>query len=294
MLYKLYNYITYLMRLLKSENALNGGGITKFSLKCDENRDDWLNLLDILYQNDNETAIILKGIYENKKDIVLKIGIKIYIDKEFEIAEKLKELPNFMRYYCKFICFDNIHEIIKNKNMISTYNLCINGKDEIGILTMNYYKLGSIGNFNWKIEDLDILKNILKQTIYCLLMAYINIGFIHGDLHCDNILLKNKRVEYIDYTFTNLKIDTYEVRIMDFEKSRIDKKLEFKIFLDNIQKLFDSIRNNDRYKIKFNYKSEILRKMRNRVINDNITTDNVNKSHYKMLNSIINSFLCEL
>ena len=47
------------IKLFKSDNALKGKGITKFSLKCEEDKDKWFNLLNILYKNDNYSAIIL-------------------------------------------------------------------------------------------------------------------------------------------------------------------------------------------------------------------------------------------
>jgi serine/threonine protein kinase len=281
------------MKLYKSENAIRGKGITKFSLKCEEEKDKWFNLLNILYKNDNYTAVVLKGLYDNKKDIVIKVGIKEAIDKEYEIAEKINKLPNFIRYYCKFICFDDIRKIIKNEDMITTYYLCKNGTKEIGILTMNYYKLGSIGSYNWNNENITLLKNVLRQSIYAYLFAYYQNGFIHGDFHCDNILLKNKKVCKIDYTFKKLEIDTLEIRIMDFEKSRLNKDLEFKFVLSDVEKLLNSISVNERYTVKFNYKSGILRKMKNKIMIENINAYSLNESHFNNLDLVIDSFYIE-
>ncbi len=281
------------MKLYKSKNALKGKGITKFSLKCEEDKDKYLNLIDILYKSIDENAVIIKGLYDNKKDIVLKIGIQNAINKEYEIAEKLNNIPNFIRYYCKFICQDDIKEIINNQNMINAYTLCKNDKNIIGILAMNYYKIGSIGNYKWSVDNFVILKNLLQQTVYAVLYAYIKTGFIHGDLHCDNILIKNKRVCEIDYCYKKLLIDTYEVRIMDFEKSRLNKDLEFKFVLDNIEKLFTSISVSDSFLVKFNYKNEILRKMKNKIMTENINAHSVNKTHFEILESIIESFYIE-
>ncbi len=64
-------------------------------------------------------------------------------------------------------------------------------------------------------------------------------------------------------------IDTFEVRIIDFEKSRLNKNLEFKFVLDNIEKLLNSISVNDRYTVKLNYKNEMLRKMKNKIMIEN-------------------------
>jgi serine/threonine protein kinase len=272
------------MKLYKSDNALKDKGIGKLNLKCDEDKDKWLNLIKILYNSNDLNAVIIKGLYDNKKDIVLKVGIKNAIDKEFEIATILKEFSGFIRYYCKFLCYDDIKKIIKNEDMINAYCLCKNGKNEIGILTMNYYKLGSIGSFNWNISNIDVLKNVLKQTVFAVLYAFEKIGFIHGDLHSDNILLKNKTVDDKNYGCKIISINTFEIRIMDFEKSKINKDLELKYVFDNVEKLLNSISVNDKLTVKFNYKNGMLRKMKN---------NSVNKTHYDDFESIIDSLYIE-
>jgi serine/threonine protein kinase len=278
------------MKFYKSGNGIKGKGINKFSLKCEEEKDKWLNILDILYKNDAYTCAILKGLYDNKKDIVLKAGIKEAIEKEYEIAKELNNLPNFIRYYCKFICFDDLLETIKNYDLSSTYRLCEKGKNQIGILTMNYYSLGSIGTYKWNEKNLQELKNVLKQTVYSYILAFSRLGFIHGDLHCDNVLLKNKRVFEIDYDFKKLAIDKFEVRIMDFEKSRINKNFEFRQVLNDIQKLFNSISTNENYSVEFSYNNDALRKMKNKIIVDNIKSHSINKTYFDDLDLIIDSF----
>jgi predicted unusual protein kinase regulating ubiquinone biosynthesis (AarF/ABC1/UbiB family) len=177
--------------------------------------------------------------------------------------------------------------------MINVYTLCKNELNIIGILAMNYYKKGSIGNYKWNVENFVILKNLLKQTVFAVLNAYIKTGFIHGDLHCDNILIKDKRVCEIDYCYKKLPINTFEVRIMDFEKSKLNKNLEFKYVLDNISKLFNSVADNDRYLIKIYYKNGMFRKMKNQIIMENINAYSINETHYNILETIIESFYIE-
>jgi hypothetical protein len=48
---------------------------------------------------------------------------------------------------------------------------------------------------------------------------------------------------------------------MDFEKSQLKKDLEFKFVMNDIEKLFESIKVNEKYTVKFNYKNGMLRKM---------------------------------
>jgi len=280
------------MKLYKSDNAQRGKGINKFILKCDENNQKWFDLLNILYKSDNDNAVIIKGLYDIKKDIVLKIGIQESINKEFEIAEQLKELPNFIKYYCKFLCNDEMQQMISSED-ISTYNLCNNGNNNIGILTMNYYSLGSIGKYKWNTNNLNVLKNVLNQTIFTILNAFHVLGFIHGDLHAYNVLLKEKTKSEMNYFYKKILIDTYEIRITDFEKSRINKNFEFKFVLDNIEKLFDSIKNNDNYDVKLSYYNDKLRKMKNKIIFENITSYTLTKIHYEQLEEIVDTFYIE-
>jgi hypothetical protein len=282
------------MKLHKSKNALQNRIIDKFSINCDQDKDKYLHLISILYKSLNENAVVISGLYDNRIDIVLKVGLSNSINKEYEIAKKIQEQPNFIRYFCKFVCEDNIKKIIKQQNMINTYNLCKSGNEEIGILVMNYYNVGSIGNYNWNTENFNVLKNVLKQCVYAYLFAYSKFGFVHGDFHSDNILLKKKNKYEIDYFYKVLIIDTFEIRIMDFEKSKINDTLEFKCVLNDIEKLFDSVKNDDRRNIKLNYKNEKLRKMKNTSSIDNIKKSSINQTHFEIMDSIIDSFYIEI
>jgi serine/threonine protein kinase len=221
------------MELLKTEYTYIGGMINKFKLNCDQ--DKWLNLIKLLYKSHNNTAY-------NTKNIILKVGFLNAIEKEFEIANKLKEFPNFIKYYCIFNCNDSIMNIINNQHMISNYKMCNYSNDSVGILTMNYYKLGSLGNYQWNKTNLNILKNVLKQTIFSVLYAYEKIGFIHGDLHPNNVLLKDAEAK-TEITFGSaiLKINTFEARIMEFEKTKVDEKNNFFTVIKNIKKLLDNL-----------------------------------------------------
>ena len=144
------------MELLKSADAPYESIINKFSLKCDEDKEKWLNLNELLYKSSDNNAIIVKGLYDNKKNIVLKVGFQESIKKEYRIAETLEKLPNFITYYCKFLCNDDILNIIKNEKMLTNYKICNSGSKQIGILIMNLYDLGSIGNYKWTLDNFDI------------------------------------------------------------------------------------------------------------------------------------------
>lgn len=71
--------------------------------------------------------------------------------------------------------------------------------------------------------NLNEIKSILKQLIFGLMYAFESTGFIHADLHIENILL-NKLDTEIEFSYRidthTYKLDAnFECIIMDFDKS---------------------------------------------------------------------------
>jgi serine/threonine protein kinase len=229
------------MELLKTEHSQNKGNgkLDKVLLKCEES--NYYKLTEILYISHNEQALILRALYECEINVVLKFGILESIEKEYKISEELNELPNFIRYFCLIKCNENIKNIINNKNTISNYKMCHYGDNEVGILVMKEYNLGSIENYDWNENNFNILKNVIKQVIFSILLAYEKKGFIHGDLHCGNVLLKPKRNCEIIYKNKILVLNELEVVIMDFSKSKIYSKNNINELFHNIDKFISSI-----------------------------------------------------
>jgi hypothetical protein len=231
------------MELLKTEYSQNKntGKLDKILLKCDES--NYYELTKFLYISYNEQALIVKALYDYNINIVLKFGIYESINKEYIIGEKLVELPNFIKYFCMFTCNDNIKNIINNKNTISNYKICYYGNNSIGILVMKEYKLCCIENYKWNKFNFEELKNIIKQVIFAIINAYEKKGFLHGDLHSGNILLKPKRKEKIIYNKKELLVNNLEAVIMDFEKSKLNQKNKQIDLIKNILKFITSIKN---------------------------------------------------
>ena len=93
---------------------------------------------------------------------------------------------------------------------------------------MPYINEGSIRTFKWNKDKYDALKSILLQTIMSIFTAYQLCGFIHNDLHLDNILVKKTKKETFNYKLKDekdkvinidIKADGYKIVIMDFESS---------------------------------------------------------------------------
>ena len=222
------------MELLKTEysKSKGKGKLDKVLLKCEE--PNYYELTELLYKSQNDQAIILRALYEHKTNIVLKFGILESIEKEYGISQELLELPNFIRYFCTIKCNDNIKNIINNKNTIPEHKMCYYDDNKVGILVMEEHDLGSIENYVWNESNFDMLKNVIKQVIYSTIQAYNKKGFIHGDLHTGNILLKPKRKNEIYYENKLLILNDLEVVIMDFEKSKLNQNNEIRELIKNI------------------------------------------------------------
>jgi hypothetical protein len=238
-------------------------------------------LTDFLYISQNEQAIIMKSLFSFNINIVLKFGILDSIEKEYQINQKLVNLPNFIRYFCIIICNDDIKNIINNKNTISNYKMCYYGSNPIGILVMKEYNLGSIENYIWNENNFNLLKNVIKQTIFAILYAYEKIGFIHGDLHSGNVLLKSKKNYQIEYDKKILVLDELEVVIMDFEKSKLYQQNKQTELIRNIDKLFTSIINSNNIKINIDYDRNKLMSLKS-IFNNNI-------NYYNEIENIIDN-----
>lgn len=229
------------MELTKTEYSLSKGigKLDKVLLKCTD--PNYYILTDFLYISQNEQALVLKALYECNINIVLKFGILESIEKEYYISQELLDMPNFIRYFCLIKCNDNIKNIINNKNTISNYKICYYGENQIGILVMKEYNLGSIDNYIWNEYNFELLKNVIKQVVFAIIYSYETKGFIHGDLHSGNILLKPKRNNEIIYNNKKLMLNDLEVVIMDFEKSKLQQKNKITDLIKNILKFMTSI-----------------------------------------------------
>lgn len=188
-------------------------------------------ILDKVIQNKNNITILEsiindKNITSKQKHIVVKIGnINKRIENEFMIGKFLKNnLSGFIKYMCLFTCHDDIYQKIDTNN-IKSLSLCNAKKEDENmkaILVMPFISEGSIRNFKWNPDKYNVLKSIIQQTIMSVFMAYQKYGFLHNDMHLDNILVKKTKKETIDYENRKIKTYGYKIVIMDFESSLIN------------------------------------------------------------------------
>lgn len=209
------------MELIKTEHSRQVLS-DKFLIKCGSPA--FYNIQNLLYKTNNCNVFMLNTLFDHKVNFVLKICSMVEMaEHEYEISKKLHDFPNYIICLCTMICNDKIKNIIENEQNITDYQLCNYGTDQVGIVVMKYYKLGSINNYGWSANNLDILKNIIKQVVYASLYSCEIIRFSHGDLHPGNVLIKPKTHPVINYGSKHLIITEYEAVIMDFAKSKINR-----------------------------------------------------------------------
>jgi hypothetical protein len=200
-----------------------------------KNTRNWLIIKNILLNSK-----VVEGImFKTNTKVVVKIGEKINIDKEYDINFQLKHLKGFVRYLtklnfssveylCKFSCKDNLDKYISKEDPDINSGMCEpNGKNQTNAIIMPYYELKSILNYSWNKENFILFKKLIKDTIKILLDANAEIGFLHNDVHLENIMLKNKQ-------------DEIQVKIIDFELSTINEINKNNLILlgQNFKKLF--------------------------------------------------------
>lgn len=192
-------------------------------------------------------SVIDKVISAKHKHIVLKIGkINKTIEKEFYIGHLLEtnNIPGFIHYMCLFQCYDNTYQLLENKKYdIKNLHICTAKPDNDiikSILVMPFIQEDSIKNYKWNNDKYNILKSVIQQSILSIFMAYHKLGFIHNDLHLDNILLKKTKKDVITYQTDifnyNIKSYGYKVIIMDFDSSfvNIDKNVGNQTYWHNL------------------------------------------------------------
>jgi RIO-like serine/threonine protein kinase len=195
---------------------------------------------------------VLEAVLENKnikqRHIVVKMGREnTTIEKEFHYGKILEnaKIPGFIRYICIFDCLDNTHTIQTTpKYICKGTNIPENRKN---VLIMPYIQEGSLRKFNWNHDNFDVLKSVILQTIMSSFVAYDKCGFIHGDFHLDNILLKKTKKREIIYRWMNNSVSIptygYKIVIMDFDSSWMveEREMGISLYWINLQNMFSRI-----------------------------------------------------
>lgn len=251
-------------QLSKSSDTQKNNSSIKFFIKtCPLNEIKPSNILD-----QNDKRLILQAIYnvnsqlQNNKQLVIKISSPSSIKKEYEISEQLKDIPGFLKYICYTECYDKLekYNTINTNTKICTTN-AQTGSNLFGILVMPYIPDSSIRYFKWE-DNVDLLKSTLIQLIISLYIAFDTKGFLHNDIHLDNVLMRRTKkntiiynIDGIDYSF---KTNNYQVCILDFELSFINLKREWVHYYRDIYRIFSDLATHQALKIQLDNEHEIL------------------------------------
>lgn len=215
-------------KLQKRRNTIYGG--SKYFIDCSNIHSDVNAVVPTHVIKNADDISILQAVinyskYDKKnKNIVVKIAHKNKTNKkEYNISETLQNIPCFIKYICLFNCFDDTFNYISSNKTVP-HHICT--ADNIGdndnyVLVSPYINGGSIRNYAWNINNVHVLKSLLNQCIISLMYAFIYYGFLHNDLHLDNILFKKTKLELIHYADIDVVTNGHMAVIMDFDSSFI-------------------------------------------------------------------------
>jgi hypothetical protein len=208
----------------------------------------WLRIMDTLrIPREFNKSHILLGNLEKYGEIVVKVGDSDNIIKEYSYSNLLKNTKGFVKYICAFKCNDDFTRLTGKEESI-----CKGPGSSMKVVLMPYFPMGSIAAYNWNVDNIHVLRSSLKHAFLSIMIAFSK-GFIHGDLHSGNVLLKKTSQSSITYSIPGMEpitIPTNGVRtwIMDFENSSIAKTdtpynimMIFNNFYPDIKKLFVSL-----------------------------------------------------
>ena len=265
-----------------------------------------IEVLELIKNMERPDVAILHAIAtdDTNRHIVVKISnnqSNSMVEKEYEISNALYRgrLSGFIKHLCIFKCYDDTTRFFKKTRghaapTPTTHQICNadtqNATTNKHVLVMPYIRGGSLEDYNWTVDKLDLLKSLVIHTILSLATAFDKLGFIHNDLHWGNVLFKPTTVTEITYTIGTREITIptggYKVVITDFEKSAIGTT-DIRFFWRNIRKFLYSgvsFDNNDGDTITWNHKDIILQI--ERCIEQSTTLDDVIKLLPKIQKSV--------
>jgi serine/threonine protein kinase len=210
------NYRKYVMKKIKNYSVIN------------DSTEGWLIPDKILPVNrgDNKNKLIISDIVKKKKVVVKISKKKELLEKDFNVSNILEKLNciNFIKYYGLFNCTDNINNYNIDKPLPKFF--CKKNGTINYFLFMEYYEIGSI--VNYIPNNSNDITSIINQVLCASILAYEKLGFIHGDLHPGNVLIKKTKKNKIIYKLEGdieKEIKTYglEIKIFDFDRSEFTK-----------------------------------------------------------------------
>jgi hypothetical protein len=258
----------------------------KFRLPCSDviketgTTEGWLMIKKYLGSNQYNNLL---GSLKNNKQVVVKFGEPDQIIKEYQFGQEAHNasLPNFIKFLCAFTC-DDSETSIKTQDFTRKQFLCNGSGNGLGIMVMPYYSDGNIDQCKWNRGNFGTLKNVLTQVAWSLLYAFEKTGFVHGDMHAGNVLVRRTKKAALSYGGLSLGLHGMYAIVMDFGKSYIQHDAPSQVYqsIDRLLNISLHLENSDI--ILENNKKQILTQMI--IQNDAITT-----SIYVLIKEIIDN-----
>lgn len=222
----------------KLETDDDGSSTKKYYVNCQEllnssgNTKDWLTNLHILdekYLPPDKKArmsekILMQGVLEKYKEVVIKMGIVDTIENEWKIYNQLKEhkVPGVLKYFCYFHCSDDFGKIPDQPEFI-----CKGPGDNLKVVLMDF-GIHNLSDFPWKTTE--ALQSCIKQSMLTVLQAYVSFGFYHEDCHPRNFIIKQTRKSQREYNINGsvvtVPLHGYETFMMDLEGSKSNRSVK--------------------------------------------------------------------
>lgn len=256
--------------LRRTQRRRQSGGSTKFRLPCQSMADDpasretWLQVRGALLDENP----LLKGFLDRSKEVVIKHDTVQNTEKDYLIAEALfdNKCPNIIKYFCKFTCDDsvNVDDRGKQVNAAGKTFICDGKGGPRGFVVMSFYPMGSVIDRRWERRDLGLLKDIARQALFAYLHAHMETGFVHGDFHAGNVIVRATKKKTVQYgSLAKLPTGGTYAMIMDFGKSSFNR-LNLKQVYEDVNRFLHTMARADASDIVLDYNDSPVRTLRSR------------------------------
>jgi len=238
----------------------------------------------------SSNRLILEGVTEiEQENVVIKISDDKLLTNEYDMFKILmtNNISGILRYMCYFECNNNYKDIYEKIKKYGKVNNIVNDYgDKMFVLVMDYIRNKNFLFYDWDVNDLDKIKSCIKQVICTSLDAYLKIGFVHKDLHFNNILIEKTILPGIVYNIDNNNIvinipsDGYRILLMDFEYSSINNSVYefFKDYNFNFLNRYNQFCEDTLQKYNINQDNIIKLKNKIKELYENIRNEETNKS----------------
>lgn len=163
-------------------------------------------------------ALLADGVVRKNSRVVAKIGTALTLAKEYRIGAVLREIPGFIHFIRMMQCPDDVRRYQQDKHA----TVCSYAPQDVphSVIIMPYMAHGSFRNCAWHTKDVRVFQSCMKQLIVSLYCAFTRYGFLHTDIHLDNVLLKpTKKGRLVYNDALSVPVHGLQVCIMDFENA---------------------------------------------------------------------------